>query len=57
MKLSPKLHGYEYGIVPDMGTGIGIHHFFLKHVGYNGYWILGMIRVGVRELKWSTCAT
>ena len=27
-KAQPKLHGYGYGIVPDMGTGTRIYHFF-----------------------------
>jgi hypothetical protein len=61
-----KLHGYGYGIVPDTSTstGTGMHYFLKTYVGYNGYWISGtirvrvssMIRVRVRELKWSTRA-
>ena len=26
--MKPKLHRYGYGIVPDMGMGTRIHHFF-----------------------------
>ena len=37
LNLSPKLHGYGYGIVLDTGTGTGIHHFLKIYVGYNGY--------------------
>jgi hypothetical protein len=31
IELKPKLHGY--GIVPDMGTDTGIHHFFKNICG------------------------
>jgi hypothetical protein len=34
----PKLHGYGYGIVPDTGTGTGIHYFFKNICGTQ--WIL-----------------